>query len=334
MVETVDVTDKVGLLLVNLGTPDRPDAPSVRRYLAQFLSDRRVVELPPLLWQPVLRGVILRTRPRQSAANYRKIWDEANNDSPLAVITRAQTAALGGAFGTEVVVRHAMRYGAPSIADGLDELRRQGCGRMLLAPLYPQYSSATTGTVVEEAFRHLAGGRVVPAVRTLPPYHSHPAYIGALKASLDRHLEALSFAPERIVLSFHGMPKRTAELGDPYHAHCLETARLLRLACGRDEEAMPLAFQSRFGPAEWLQPYLLPEVKALAASGVRDLAVLTPGFAADCLETLEEVAMQVRDAFLEAGGRNYAAIPCLNDSAEGMAMLRAILGAELSGWAG
>jgi len=323
-----------GLLLVNLGTPTTADVPAVRRYLAQFLSDRRVVELPPLLWQPILHGVILRTRPARSAANYRKIWDGRQGGSPLAAITRAQAEGLAGAFGANVAVRHAMRYGEPSIGQGLAELRQLGCERILLAPLYPQYSSATTGTVLQEAFRLLAGERVLPAVRTLPSYHDHPAYIDALRASLERHLAALDFEPERILLSFHGMPKRAIDRGDPYAAHCRETARLLRLAMGRSEADMPLAFQSRFGPAEWLQPYLLPLVRELAASGVKRIAVMAPGFAADCLETLEEVAMQVRDCFLAGGGSHYAAIPCLNDSAEGMAMLRSILGQQLSGWAG
>ena len=257
-----------------------------------------------------------------------------HNESPFGRIVRQQAEGLAEAFGADVVVRHAMRYGEPSIGAGLAALREAGCDRILLAPLYPQYSSATTGTVLAEIFRHLVDERVVPAIRTLPPYHAHPAYIEALKASHTRSVAALDFVPERTILSFHGMPKRTTLLGDPYHAHCLETARLLRAACGLDEAEMPLAFQSRFGRAEWLQPYLLPMVRELAAAGVRRIAVLTPGFSADCLETLEEVALQVRDAFLTAGGTHYAALPCLNNSAEGMTMLRSILGSELRGWNG
>lgn len=326
------LTGKIGLLLVNLGTPGAADTKSVRGYLAEFLSDRRVVELPPLLWQPILRAVVLRTRPAKTAANYRKIWDTVRDESPLAIITREQAEGLSGAFGPNVQVRYAMRYGSPAIGTVLDELRQDGCDRILLAPLYPQYSSATTGTAVAGLFRHLENERWLPALRTLPAYHDHPAYIDALKLSVERHLAALDFEPEQILLSFHGMPTRTLKLGDPYHCQCQKTARLLRTALGRSEEQMPVAFQSRFGAAEWMQPYLMPLAQDLAAKGVRRIAVLAPGFSADCLETLEELGLQVRDAFLAAGGSHYSVIPCLNNSDEGAKMLRTILGQQLAGW--
>lgn len=326
------VTGKVGLLLVNLGSPDAPEPKAVRRYLDQFLSDRRVVEIPPLIWQPILKGVILTVRPRKSAANYAKIWDRDANESPLKLITQQQADGLAGAFGNRVIVRHAMRYGQPAMADAIAALRAQGCDRICVAPLYPQYSGATTGSVLDELFRVLKGARWLPAVRTLEPYHDHPAYIGALKASLQRHLAGLDFEPERVALSFHGMPRRTLDLGDPYHCQCLKTARLLREAMGRSEAEMPVGFQSRFGKAEWLQPYLQPMVEEMARGGVRRLAVMMPGFAADCIETLEEIAMEVREAFLAAGGTHFAAVPCLNASDEGMEMLRSILGQSLSGW--
>lgn len=325
-------TGKVGLLLVNLGSPDAPTIPAVKRYLAQFLSDRRVVEIPPFLWQPLLRGVILNTRPRTTAANYAKIWDREANESPLKLITKEQAAALEGAFGPGVIIDHAMRYGSPDLESRLRALKEAGCDRLLVAPLYPQYSGATTGSVLEEVYRVLATMRWMPALRTLPPYHDHPAHIEALKASLTASLAALPFEPERILLSFHGMPRRTLDLGDPYHCQCQKTARLLREAMGKSEAEMPIAFQSLFGRAEWLKPYTQPLLEQMAADGVKRAAVLMPGFSADCIETLEEIAEEARDAFLAGGGTDYAALPCLNASSEGMTMLRSILGAELAGW--
>ncbi len=324
---------KIGLLLVNLGSPDAPEAAAVRRYLNQFLSDRRVVELPPVIWQPILKGIVLNTRPSKSAANYAKIWDRETNESPLRRITREQAEGLEGAFGSNVIVRHAMRYGNPSMESALVALREAGCDRILVAPLYPQYSGATTGSVLDELFRILKGQRWLPAVRTLEPYHDHPAFVAALRASLQRHLTTLDFAPERVVLSYHGMPRRTLELGDPYHCQCLKTSRLLREAMGMSEEQMPVGFQSRFGKAAWLQPYVQPMVEDMARNGVTRVAMMMPGFAADCVETLEEIAMEVRETFMAAGGTHFAAIPCLNTSVEGMEMLRSILGSALSGWA-
>jgi ferrochelatase len=326
------IAGKVGLLLVNLGSPDAPDVPAVKTYLDQFLSDRRVVEIPPILWQPLLKLVILNTRPRTTAANYAKIWDKAANESPLKLITKNQARLLEGAFGPDVIVDYAMRYGNPPMDLALDRLKAKGCDRICIAPLYPQYSGATTGSVMDEVFRWANGQRWMPAIRTLAPYHDHPAHIAALKASLERSLGALDFVPERIVLSFHGMPRRTLDLGDPYHCQCQKTARLLREAMGMSAEEMPIAFQSLFGRAEWLKPYTQPLLEEMAEAGCKKVAVLMPGFSADCIETLEEIAEEARDAFLEKGGTHYAALPCLNTSDEGMAMLRTILGEALAGW--
>jgi len=318
---------KIGVLLINLGTPDAADAKAVRRYLAQFLSDKRVVEIPAIAWQPILRGIILTTRPRKSAEAYKLVWTEEG--SPLAAITRAQAAALEGAFGEEVIVDHAMRYGQPGIAKKIDALMARGCARILLAPLYPQYCAATTATANDAAFAHLATLRSQPAIRTLPPYYDDPAYIGALKRSVEEGLEGLDFEPEVIVASFHGMPERTRKLGDPYHDHCQATARLLSAALGRPLE---VAFQSRFGRAKWLEPATDARLRALPGEGITEVAVLSPGFAADCLETLEELAIRGRETFLAAGGKKFAYLPCLNAEAHGMEMLRALIGRELEGW--
>ena len=318
---------KVGVLLTNLGTPDAPDAKSVKRYLGEFLSDRRVVEIPAIAWQPILRGIILNTRPKKSAHAYGLVWSEEG--SPLAAITRRQARALEGAFGPGVIVDYAMRYGNPAIADRLTALKDAGCERILIAPLYPQYCAATTATANDKAFAALAGMRWQPAIRTLPPYHDDPAYIAALKDSIEAQLAALDFVPERIVASFHGMPKRTLELGDPYHCHCQKTARLLSEAMGRE---LIVAFQSRFGPAKWLGPATDETLEALPAQGVRKVAVVAPGFSADCLETLEELAIRGRESFVAAGGTDFAYLPCLNDSAGGIAMLRDLVARELQGW--
>ncbi len=318
---------KIGVLLINLGTPQAPEPGAVKLYLREFLSDPRVVEIPQLVWQPILRGIILNRRPRKSAHAYRQIWTEEG--SPLAVITARQAKALAGAFGEGVIVDHAMRYGRPAIAERIDALKAAGCARILLAPLYPQYCAATTATALDEAFRHLRHLRWVPAVRTLPPYHDDPAYIGALRAELEAGLAGLAFAPQAVIASFHGMPARTLELGDPYHCHCRKTARLLAEASGRE---LIVAFQSRFGRAKWLEPATDKVLAALPAKGVTRVAILAPGFAADCLETLEELAIRGRDTFLAAGGTDFAYLPCLNDGAPGMAMLRTLIGRELEGW--
>jgi ferrochelatase len=318
---------RIGVLLINLGTPDAADAGAVKRYLAEFLSDRRVVEIPPLLWQPILRGIILNTRPRKSAHAYAQVWRA--DGSPLAAITRLQAAALKEAFGPDVIVDWAMRYGNPSIADRLAALRAAGCDRILLAPLYPQYCGATTATANDKAFLALAGMRWQPAIRTLPSYHDDPAYIAALKDSVAASLAALDFAPQAIVASFHGMPQRTLELGDPYHCHCQKTARLLGAALERE---VIVAFQSRFGRAKWLEPATDRTLAALPGKGVTRVAIVSPGFSADCLETLEELDIRGRASFLAAGGSDFAYLPCLNDSPGGVEMLRILVQRELEGW--
>ena len=318
---------RIGVLLVNLGTPDAPEAGAVRRYLAEFLSDRRVVEIPPIAWQPILRGIILRTRPRKSAHAYRQVWTE--HGSPLAAITRRKAKALQSLLGDAAIVRHAMRYGRPAISTVLHEMIHAGCDRILLAPLYPQYCAATTATANDKAFELLAAMRWQPAIRTLPPYHDDPLYIGALKANLERQIAALDFKPGRLLLSFHGMPQRTLALGDPYHCHCRKTARLLA-----EQLSLPvdLAFQSRFGRARWLEPATDVILSAYPGQGVKRIAVAAPGFSADCLETLEELGIRGRDAFLAAGGSDFALLECLNDSSEGMTMLEGLVRRELAGW--
>jgi protoporphyrin/coproporphyrin ferrochelatase len=318
---------KIGVLLINLGTPDLPEPGAVRVYLRQFLSDPRVIEIPPLVWQPILRGVILNTRPRKSAHAYRQVWTDEG--SPLAVITRRQARALEGSFGENVLVDYAMRYGRPAIGDRIEALKSKGCERILLAPLYPQYCAATTATANDEAFRHLAKMRWQPAVRTLPPYHDDPGYIMALKGSVEESLASLAFEPQAIVASFHGMPERTLHLGDPYHCHCRKTVRLLSEALGRE---LKVAFQSRFGRAKWLEPATEDVLKAFPAQGVTKVALVAPGFSADCLETLEELAIRGQEVFLKTGGTHFAYLPCLNDSPTGMKMLRSIIGRELEGW--
>ena len=321
---------RIGVLLVNLGTPDAPETGPVRRYLKEFLSDRRVIEIPPIAWQPILRGIILNTRPRKSAAAYREVWTE--NGSPLAAITRAQAEALAPRLGDAAQVEWAMRYGQPSIPAQLEKLMDAGCERILLAPLYPQYSAATTATVVDKAADWLRERRWQASLRTLPPYHDDPLYIDALAADLSRQLDALEFAPEVLLLSFHGMPQRTLVLGDPYHCHCRKTARLVEEAMNRPELRMVTSFQSRFGPAEWLEPATDDTLEAEAAAGTRRLAIAAPGFSADCLETLEELAMQGRDQFIEAGGTHFAALSCLNAGDAGMDMIEALVRRELAGW--
>jgi protoporphyrin/coproporphyrin ferrochelatase len=318
---------RIGVLLINLGTPDEPTVPAVRRYLAEFLSDRRVVEIPPIAWQPILRGIILNTRPKKSAHAYGLVWTE--HGSPLARYTRAKAEKLQGAFGPDVMVDWAMRYGNPSIGGRLTALKAAGCDRILLAPMYPQYCGATTATANDKAFELLAGMRWQPAIRTLPPYHDDPAYIGALKASIERSLADLAFAPDLILASFHGMPQRTLELGDPYHCHCQKTARLLQDALGRQ---VGISFQSRFGRAKWLEPATDATLAALPGEGFKKVAVVAPGFSVDCLETLEELAIRGRETFLQAGGVDFAYLPCLNDDDEGMSLVRTLLSRELEGW--
>jgi ferrochelatase len=317
---------RIGVLLVNLGTPDEANPKAVKRYLGEFLSDPRVVEIPALVWQPILRGIILNTRPKKSAHAYSQVWTDEG--SPLAAITRAQAEALTDAW-PGVMVDWAMRYGRPAIGEQLAAMKAAGCERILIAPLYPQYCAATTATANDRAFVALAGMRWQPAIRTLPPYHDDPAYIDALAASVRTSLATLDFEPEALIASFHGMPARTLELGDPYHCHCRKTARLLGEALGRD---LIVAFQSRFGRAKWLEPATDATLAALPGQGVKKVAIVAPGFSADCLETLEELAIRGQEGYLAAGGERFAYLPCLNDSDLGMAMLRNILSRELQGW--
>jgi ferrochelatase len=317
----------VGVLLINLGTPSAPEARAVRRYLAEFLSDRRVVEIPAIAWQPILRGIILRTRPRKSAESYAKVW--TNEGSPLRVVTERQTLALRERLGGAVTVEFAMRYGEPGIADAIARMTAAGCDRVLMAPLYPQYCAATTATANDAVFAALAAMRAQPSIRTLPPYFEDPLYIDALTANLTRQLDALDFKPQRLLLSFHGMPERTRQLGDPYHDHCQQTVRLLRKAIAIDVE---IAFQSRFGRAKWLEPATDATLAAYPGEGVTRVALAAPGFSADCLETLEELGIRGSETFLGAGGKQFALLDCLNDSPEGMTMLEQLVRRELAGW--
>ncbi len=320
----------LGVLLVNLGTPDDASQGAVKRYLGEFLSDRRVVEIPALLWQPILRGIVLNTRPKQSAHAYSQVWTERG--SPLAVITQDQARALQQRLGQGVRVSHAMRYGNPAIGPRMNELMQAGCERILLAPLYPQYSAATTATVVDKAGEALRDMRWQPSMRVMPPYHDDPHYIAALVRDLVAQLDALDFAPQVLVLSFHGMPKRTLELGDPYHCQCRKTARLLEAALARPDLRIRTSFQSRFGPAKWLEPATDDVLTEEAANGTRRLAVAAPGFSADCLETLEELAIRGREQFVGAGGEHFHALDCLNAGEPGMVMLEALVRRELAGW--
>lgn len=321
---------RIGVLLVNLGTPAAPDAGSVKAYLREFLSDPRVIEIPPLLWQPILRFIVLNTRPRKSARAYAEVW--TSEGSPLAAITATKARRLQDRLGDGVIVEWAMRYGAPSIPARLDSLMDQGAERILLAPLYPQYCAATTATVIDKAADWLRGRRWQPSLRTLPPYHDDPAYIGALARDLGARIRALDFLPEVLLLSFHGMPARTLDRGDPYHCHCRKTARLLEAALDRPDIRMVTTFQSRFGRARWLEPATDVTLEQEAARGTRRIAVAAPGFSADCLETLEELAIRGKEEFLGAGGERFAALACLNAGDEGMAMLETMVRRELAGW--
>jgi protoporphyrin/coproporphyrin ferrochelatase len=326
---------KIGVLLVNLGTPDAADAESVRRYLKEFLSDPRVIEDQGLVWQAVLNGIILRIRPRRKARDYAKIWNQEKNESPLKTITRSQAEKLGSTLeplGPHLKVDWAMRYGNPSIAARLGELVARGCERILVIPLYPQYCAATTATVGDEVFRVLAGLRYQPSIRIAPPYYNDPVYIEALGSSISAELRQLDFDPEVVLASFHGVPQAYVDNGDPYYAHCVETMRLLRAELKLDEAKLRMTFQSRFGRAKWLEPATDKTVRQLAKQGVKSIAIVTPGFSADCLETLEEIAVENAHLFKKHGGKNFAAIPCLNDSGPGMLVIWQLALRELKGW--
>ncbi len=333
--EAASAAVKIGVLVVNLGTPDAADAPALRRYLKEFLSDPRVIEKDSVIWKLVLNGIILPLRSRRRARDYKKIWNREKNESPFKTITRAQAEKLAGILeplGKHVVVDWAMRYANPSIASRLEALLAHGCERILVMPLYPQYAAATTATACDEVFRLLMRLRRQPALRVLPAYYDDPYYIEALASSLKAGLQALPFAPEVILASYHGMPKEYVRKGDPYESQCVRTTELLRERLGFDEGKLMLTFQSRFGRGEWLKPYTIKTVKALAKKGVKNLVVITPGFAADCLETLEEIAVENARVFKRHGGQNFAAIPCLNDSEAGMLLIRRLAMRELKGW--
>ena len=317
---------KVGVLLINLGTPDAPEERAVRRYLAEFLSDRRVVEIHPIAWKPILHGIILRTRPKKSAEAYNQVW--TNEGSPLRAIAHRQAEALRKKL-RGVSVHYAMRYGHPGIAAALENMVAEGCTRILAAPLYPQYCAATTATATDAVFGVLARMRWQPALRTLPPHYDDPLYIDALRVHIEAQLKALDFEPERLLLSFHGMPQRTLELGDPYHCHCQKTARLLGDALGREVD---IAFQSKFGRAKWLEPATDTTLAAYPKQGVKRVAIAAPGFSTDCIETLEELGIRGRKTFLDEGGDKFALLDCLNDSREGIAMLQGLVSRELAGW--
>jgi ferrochelatase len=325
---------RVGVLLVNLGSPSGADPSSVRRYLREFLSDPRVIEIPRPVWWLILNFFVLTTRPRKSAHAYAQVWNRDRNEAPLVTITRSQAEKLGASLaGERIVVDWAMRYGAPAIDERLSALKDAGCDRILVAPLYPQYAAATTATANDAAFAALRHMRWQPAIRTLPPYHDDPAYIDALAEAMSADLAGLDFEPELIIASFHGLPRASLDKGDPYHCHCQKTARLLREKLGWPAERLKLTFQSRFGRAEWLQPYTDVTIAELARQGVRRLAAVTPGFSADCLETLEEIAIRGAETFHENGGERFAALPCLNDRPAGMRLIETLVRREVKGWA-
>jgi protoporphyrin/coproporphyrin ferrochelatase len=326
---------RIGVLIANLGTPDATDYWSMRRYLKEFLSDKRVIEENSLTWKLVFNLIILTLRPRSKGHDYDTIWNKERNESPLKTITRSQSDKLAAVLsGTDprIDVAWGMRYGNPSVGSAIDELAAKGCDRILFVPLYPQYCAATSATACDAAFMHLMKMRWQPTLRVAPPYHDDPSYIAALADSIRAELGKLTFTPDVVIASFHGIPRDYFDKGDPYYCHCAKTTRLLRAALGMNEDQFRMTFQSRFGKAEWLQPYTDKTVEALAQSGVKKLAIVTPGFSADCLETLEEIAVENGDIFKEHGGEHFAAIPCLNDSEQGMRVIRAIAERELKGW--
>lgn len=326
---------RVGILLVNLGTPDGTDYWSMRRYLEEFLTDRRVIEWSRVYWYPILYGIVLNKRPQRVGRAYESIWNRDLDESFLRTYTRSQSERLAeritGPDG-RLVVDWAMRYGNPSIKSRLERLKDIGCDRIVLFPLYPQYAAATTATVNDKAFDALKAMRWQPAVRTVPPYHDDPAYIAALAASIEAHLATLEWAPEKIIASYHGIPQSYFDKGDPYHCHCLKTSRLLREHLGWGEDLLISTFQSRFGPEEWLKPYTDETIEELAKGGTKRIAVFNPGFVSDCLETLEEIAVEARDDFIENGGEQFTHIPCLNDDDLGLGVIEAIVRRELGGW--
>ena len=323
---------KLGLLLINLGTPDALDYWSMRRYLGEFLSDKRVVELPQLLWQLILQGPILTFRPKKSAAAYRKIWNNELDESPLRTITREQTERLQERFGDSVRVEFAMRYGNPSIPSLIQTMFDEGCWKIVCMPMYPQYASSTTGSVFDKIGDTLKAMRWQPTIRVSPPFYDDPKYIAILAKSVQKQLDTLDEQPEVLVASFHGVPKEYLLKGDPYHCQCQKTGRLLREALGWPEDRFKVAFQSRFGPKEWLKPYADELIEGLGHQGVKRVAVVSPAFFSDCVETLEEIALGLNETLQEAGGDQLIALDCLNASEEGMEVLEYLSRRELKGW--
>jgi protoporphyrin/coproporphyrin ferrochelatase len=326
---------KIGILLMNLGTPEATSYWPMRRYLKEFLSDRRVIEVNPVLWWFILNGIILMFRPQKSGKAYEKIWNKVLNESPLKTITRGQSEGLQKAFNDkpEIIVDWAMRYGQPPVAARIEALKVQGCDRILFFPLYPQYSAATTATALDKCFDALRTMRWQPAIRSVPPYFEHPAYIDALAKSLKQHIKELPWKPDLILASYHGLPREYVIKGDPYYNHCMITAELLREKMKLSSEHLQVVFQSRFGRAEWLQPYAQGMVEGLPAKGIKNLVMVMPGFSADCVETLEEVAIGLDETFKHAGGVNFSAVPCLNDGPLSIDMLEILVRQELQGWA-
>ena len=327
---------RVGVLIANLGTPDGTDYWSMRRYLNEFLSDKRVIDYPAWKWQPILQGIILTVRPKRSGANYRKIWNTERDESPLLTTTRAQAeklrAKLEARFGDRVMVDFAMRYGNPSTKAKLAEMVRAGCDKIVFFPLYPQYSGPTTATANDQLFRALMEVTWQPATRTVPAYYDRPSYIEALAQSVERVYPTEAEAPDRLVCSYHGVPERYLTQGDPYHCQCQKTTRLLRERLGWAKERVVTTFQSKFGPEEWLKPYTVDEVARLAEAGKKTIAVMAPAFSSDCLETLEEINEEIRESFEHAGGTSFTYLPCLNDDEAHIAMMEEIVAENLAGW--
>lgn len=328
--------EKVGVLIANLGTPDNTDYWSMRRYLNEFLSDTRVIDLPKWKWQPILQGIVLSIRPSRSGANYRKIWNQELDESPLMTITRAQSDKLGAAlkarFGDQVMVNFAMRYGNPSTKSKVEEMVQAGCTKILFFPLYPQYSSTTTATANDAFFRALETGKFQPAARTVPPYFDRADYIEALAQSVEQVYPTEADAPDLLVCSYHGMPERYLMEGDPYHCQCQKTTRLLRERLGWAANRVVSTFQSVFGREEWLKPYTVEEVARLARAGTKSIALIAPAFSADNIETLEEIQEEIHESFIEAGGESFTYVPCLNDDEAHIAMLAAVVEDNLKGW--
>jgi len=328
------VGGRVGVLIMNLGTPEATSYWPMRRYLKEFLSDRRVIETNRALWWVILNAIVLTFRPKKSGHAYDQIWNRQRNESPLKTITRSQSEKLTELFSGNagIVVDWAMRYGMPPVKQRIQHLRSLGCDKIVLFPLYPQYSATTTATALDKCYEALQEMRWQPAIRTVPPYHDDPAHIDALAASLKAHLKSIDYKPDVVVASFHGLPKSYLMRGDPYHCHCHKTARLLRERMGMKEGELIITFQSRFGREEWLQPYTDKTIEKLARDGVRKVVVITPGFSSDCVETLEEIAIGVKEMFEQHGGENFTVAPCLNDSEASIKMLKRLIDRELSGW--